>query len=104
MATARASRGRWKAFSTSSLGEAGRRACAGRCARREAPGERGCESVSQVHRTERASMSTSSTSDPKRELLRHALPTLAYRGGKAIPGPPEGFVAFRVSQAGRPPG
>ena len=31
-------------------------------------------------------MSTSSTSDPKRELLRHGLATLAYRGGKAIRG------------------
>jgi hypothetical protein len=49
-------------------------------------------------------MSTSSTSDPKRELLRHALATLAYRGGKAIRNAPEGFAVFHVDEGVRAPG
>jgi hypothetical protein len=49
-------------------------------------------------------MSTSSTSDPKRELLRHALATLAYRGGKAVRGAPEGFAVFHVDEGVRAPG
>jgi hypothetical protein len=31
------------------------------------------------------------TSDPRRDLLRHALATLAYRGGKAVRGAPASF-------------
>ena len=49
-------------------------------------------------------MSTSSNSDPKRELLRHALATLAYRGGKAIRDAPEGFAVFHVDEGVRAPG
>jgi hypothetical protein len=49
-------------------------------------------------------MSTTSNSDPKRELLRHALATLAYRGGKAIRGAPEGFAVFHVDEGVRAPG
>jgi hypothetical protein len=49
-------------------------------------------------------MSTSSTSDPKRELLRHALATLAYRGGKAVRDAPEGFAVFHVDEGVRAPG
>jgi hypothetical protein len=49
-------------------------------------------------------MSTSATSDPKRELLRHALATLAYRGGKAIRNAPEGFAVFHVDEGVRAPG
>src|SRR5580700_10572446 len=49
-------------------------------------------------------MSTSSTSDTKRELLRHALATLAYRGGKAVRGAPEGFAVFHVDEGVRAPG
>jgi hypothetical protein len=49
-------------------------------------------------------MSTSSTSDPKRELLRHTLATLAYRGGKAVRGAPEGFAVFHVDEGVRAPG
>jgi hypothetical protein len=41
--------------------------------------------------------------DPKRELLRHTLATLAYRGGKTLRGAPESFAAFRASEAGRTP-
>lgn len=46
----------------------------------------------------------SSDSNPKRELLRHALATLAYRGGKAIRSAPEGFAVFHVDEGVRAPG
>jgi hypothetical protein len=49
-------------------------------------------------------MSNPSTSDPKRELLRHALATLAYRGGKAIRNAPEGFATFQAGGGVRTPG
>jgi hypothetical protein len=39
-----------------------------------------------------------------RELLRHAVATLAYRGGKAIRGAPAGFESFRASETTRTPG
>jgi hypothetical protein len=45
-----------------------------------------------------------SSSDPKREMLRHALATLAYRGGKAIRNAPEGFAVFHVDEGVRAPG
>jgi hypothetical protein len=41
--------------------------------------------------------------DPKRELLRHALATLAYRGGKAIRDVPEGFSSFNPGHGVRQP-
>ena len=41
--------------------------------------------------------------DPKREMLRHTLATLAYRGGKAIRDAPESFAGFRVSETSRTP-
>ena len=41
-------------------------------------------------------------SDPKRELLRHTLATLAYRGGKAVRNAPPSFGEF--SGAERTPG
>jgi hypothetical protein len=49
-------------------------------------------------------MSSPSTSDPKRELLRHTLATLAYRGGKAVRHAPEGFAVFHVDEGVRAPG
>jgi hypothetical protein len=49
-------------------------------------------------------MNDSSNSDPKRELLRHTLATLAYRGGKAIRNVPEGFAEFRAAEGVRTPG
>jgi hypothetical protein len=49
-------------------------------------------------------VSDSSTSDPKRELLRHSLATLAYRGGKAVRNAPEGFGAFQAHGGVRTPG
>jgi hypothetical protein len=45
-----------------------------------------------------------SNSDPKRELLRHSLATVAYRGGKAIRNAPEGFSMFHPDEGVRAPG
>jgi hypothetical protein len=42
-----------------------------------------------------------SDSDPKRELLRHTVATLAYRGAKTVKGAPAGFAEF--TGAGRTP-
>ena len=42
--------------------------------------------------------------DTKRELLRHTVATLAYRGGKALRGAPDGFAAFRAADQTRTPG
>jgi hypothetical protein len=47
---------------------------------------------------------TAPTSDPKREMLRHTLATIAYRGGKAIRDAPEGFAAFRCGSSSRSAG
>ena len=43
-------------------------------------------------------------SDAKRELLRHTVATLAYRGGKAIRGAPAEFRDYRAAETGRTPG
>ncbi|HEY9282183.1 MAG TPA: hypothetical protein VIP46_01895 [Pyrinomonadaceae bacterium] len=42
--------------------------------------------------------------DAKRDLLRHFVATVAYRGGVAISGAPENFAAFRVHETARTPG
>jgi hypothetical protein len=42
--------------------------------------------------------------DPQREFLRHALATLAYRGGKALRDAPAEFATFRVAEGSRTPG
>ena len=42
-------------------------------------------------------------SDPKRDLLRHTLATLAYRGGKAVRGAPPEFAAYRAAETSRTP-
>ena len=44
------------------------------------------------------------STDPKREMLRHTVATLAYRGGKAVRGAPESFATFRPSETSRTPG
>ncbi len=41
--------------------------------------------------------------DGKRELLRHAVATVAYRGGKAVRGAPASFAAFGAEQSPRTP-
>jgi hypothetical protein len=38
-----------------------------------------------------------------RELLRHGVATIAYRGGKALRGAPVSFAMFRIGDATRPP-
>ena len=43
-------------------------------------------------------------SDPKRELLRHTLATVAYRGGKAVRNAPAGFAEFQSNEGVRTPG
>jgi hypothetical protein len=47
-------------------------------------------------------MSSSFSSDAKRELLRHTVATLAYRGGKAIRNAPASLAAFRSADARTP--
>ena len=39
----------------------------------------------------------------KRQLLRHTVATLAYRGGKAVANAPDGFNSFRISDGSRTP-
>jgi hypothetical protein len=48
-------------------------------------------------------MNDSSNADPKRELLRHAVATLAYRVGKAVRGASENFGAFQAGEGTRAP-
>lgn len=45
----------------------------------------------------------STSPDPKRELLRHTLATLAYRGGKTLVGAPENFGTTRFGASTRTP-
>ncbi len=45
-----------------------------------------------------------STADGKRQLLRHTVATIAYRGRKALAGAPEGFSQFRIGETSRTPG
>jgi hypothetical protein len=42
--------------------------------------------------------------DSARQLLRHTIATIAYRGGKAVRGAPDSFAQFRVSDKTRSPG
>jgi hypothetical protein len=41
--------------------------------------------------------------DAKRQMLRHTVATLAYRGGKAVRNAPEGFATFRIGESTRTP-
>jgi hypothetical protein len=43
------------------------------------------------------------SSDTKREMLRHTVATLAYRGAKAVRGAPDSFAAFKASETTRTP-
>jgi hypothetical protein len=49
-------------------------------------------------------MTDASVSDSKRELIRHTLATLAYRGSKATGKAPAGFADFRCCDGARTPG
>jgi hypothetical protein len=42
--------------------------------------------------------------DSKREVLRHLVATLAYRGGLAVTDAPEDFASFRAHETTRTPG
>jgi hypothetical protein len=42
-------------------------------------------------------------SDPKRELLRHTVATVAYRGGKAVRGAPASFATYSGDGSPRTP-
>ena len=41
--------------------------------------------------------------DPKRQILRHMVATLAYRGGKVVRNTPPSFDSFRVGKTSRTP-
>jgi hypothetical protein len=43
-------------------------------------------------------------SESAKDLFRHSLATLAYRGGKAFRGTPDGFSEFRIGPDGRTAG
>jgi hypothetical protein len=49
-------------------------------------------------------MNPSRTPEPGRQLLRHTVATLAYRGGKALRDAPDEFVEFRIGEKTRTPG
>ena len=40
---------------------------------------------------------THTKAEDKRQLLRHTVATIAYRGGKAVASVPDGFNSFRVN-------
>src|ERR671923_654855 len=46
---------------------------------------------------------TTVSSDPTRQLLRHTLATVAYRGGKALRGAPDRFATFHIGDKTRTP-
>ncbi len=43
------------------------------------------------------------SSDPARQLLRHSVATVAYRGGKALRGAPVHFASFHIGDKTRTP-
>src|SRR5215467_2569790 len=43
------------------------------------------------------------TASPARQLLRHTLATVAYRGGKALRGAPDRFATFHIGDKTRTP-
>jgi hypothetical protein len=45
----------------------------------------------------------SSTPESARQLLRHTVATVAYRGGKALRGAPDSFADFRIGESSRTP-
>jgi len=45
----------------------------------------------------------SSSSEPARQLLRHSVATVAYRGGKALRGAPDHFASFHIGDKTRTP-
>jgi len=51
-----------------------------------------------------ASPVTTASPDPARQLLRHTLATVAYRGGKALRDAPDDFSGFHIGDKTRTPG
>ena len=49
------------------------------------------------------STKTAAAADSSRQLLRHTLATVAYRGGKTLRGAPESFAQFKISEKSRTP-
>ena len=47
---------------------------------------------------------TTASPDPARQLLRHTLATVAYRGGKVLRGAPDRFATFHIGDKTRTPG
>ena len=43
------------------------------------------------------------SSDPARQLLRHTVATVAYRGGKALRGVPDHFASYSIGDKSRTP-
>src|SRR5215467_12864004 len=50
------------------------------------------------------STSQTPSTDPARQLLRHTLAAVAYRGGKAVRGAPDRFATFHIGDKTRTPG
>ena len=50
-----------------------------------------------------ASSPAAASPDPARQVLRHTLATVAYRGGKALRGAPDGFATFHIGDKTRTP-
>jgi len=63
----------------------------------------GMSNPTESRPTDSDSAQSNSATDPKRELLRHTLATLAYRGGKAVRHAPEGFADFQPGAGVRAP-
>jgi len=57
-----------------------------------------------LYHTGQIAVLTKATSDLRREMLRHTLATLAYRGGKALRDAPTGFAGFRAGETTRTAG
>ena len=50
-----------------------------------------------------ARSTTIASPDPARQLLRHTVATVAYRGGKALRGAPDRFATFHIGDKTRTP-
>jgi hypothetical protein len=58
-----------------------------------------CRGQSQI----RLNLMNEQSSDTKREMLRHTVATLAYRGTKAVRGASDSFASFKASETSRTP-
>lgn len=60
--------------------------------------------MTTIHPTTDSASSPSPAEASGREMLRHTLATLAYRGGKAVRNAPATFTSYRVAPGTRTPG